>query len=93
MAGGQVSERGLLGLGGVLFLPRVLWLETEGATVYPSLHLRRPTSPGEPAGFPRRPEIPENAVGCFQPNHNHLSAGLGGSPSSCPRWHAFPGRL
>lgn len=91
--GGQVSERGLWGQGGVLFLPRVVWLELEAASAYPSLHLRQPTSLGEPAGFLRRPEIPENALGCIQPNHNHLSAGLCGSPSSCPRWHAFPGRL
>lgn len=32
------------------------------------------------AGFLRRPEIPESALGCIQPNHNHLSARHHGSP-------------
>lgn len=66
-------------------------LEADGP--YALLCLGWPASLGGPAGFLRRPEIPENALGCIQPNHNHLSAGPHGSPSSCPHWHAFPGCL
>lgn len=34
MAGGQVSERALLGRGGGLFLSLVVWLELEAASAY-----------------------------------------------------------
>lgn len=64
----------------------------EAAGPCPSLRLRRPALLGEPAGFLSRPEIPENALGCIQPNHYHLSAGPM-APLLLSRWHAFPGRL
>lgn len=36
---------------------------------------------GEPAGFLRRPEIPENALGCIQSNHTICLPRPYGSPS------------